>query len=219
MDEHEFYLIQRIHRKSRKFIPTKNEKMEAILEKSSGHIRKQRSRPSNIAEFEKWEAKQKGDWNYEFYYGRIIKKGGMKQLEAMLASILLKCFWISALKDSGILYQETDIWIDENRKRVADLAYFDNIQIEAMATGKKQVPAFVIELLSKNDMLQEIEEKLQDYFDVGVQLVWYISPKFKKIYAYTSNNEVQIYTAGSVVTAAPVLPDFMVEIDKLFTIA
>lgn len=194
--------------------------MQVAVEKGSGRIRKQWSKPTTVAEFEKWEAKQKGDWNYEFYYGEVIKKGGMKQSEAILVAFLMKCFMITgASKEDGSLMPEVEMYIDEQRKRIPDLAYFSREQIVSMAKGNKKVPAFIIELLSKNESFEEIERKLQDYFDVGVQLVWYISPKSKQIYAYSAKNVVKIFATGDVAVAAPVLPDFKIEIEKLFTIA
>ena len=194
--------------------------MQVAVEKSSGRIRRQWRKPTTVAEFEKWEAKQKGGWNYEFYYGEIIKKGGKKQSEAILVAFLMKCFMHTvAQKNDGILFQEIDVPIDEQRKRVVDLAFFDREQIVSMAAGQKAVPAFAIEILSKSESFEEIERKLQDYFDVGVQLVWYISPRSKKIYAYSARNMVKIFATGDVAVADPVLPDFSVDIDKLFTIS
>ncbi len=194
--------------------------MQVAVEKSSGRIRKQWSKHTTVAEFEKWESRQKGDWIYEFYYGEIIKKGGMKQLEALVVSFLMDGLSITSAKiNGGKFFQEIEVYIDEQRKRVVDLAFFSREQIVSMATGQKEVPAFAIELLSKNELFEEIEKKLQDYFDVGVQLVWYISPKSKRIYAYSAKNVVKIFATGDVAIAAPVLPDFKIEIDKLFTIA
>jgi hypothetical protein len=43
--------------------------------------------PSTVAEFEKWVLSRKLKSIYEFRYGNIIKKGGMKQIEFFIARI------------------------------------------------------------------------------------------------------------------------------------
>ena len=192
--------------------------MEKVIEKHSTSRRRVASKPETVAAFEKWEARQSGDYNYEFYYGEIIKKFGMKQLEMFLVKFLISCFKLTqAEEEGGYLFQEIDIYVDEQRKRIADLAFFNQQQILSSANGTTEVPSFAIELLSPSETFREIEVKLKDYFDAGVQLVWYISPTSKKIYAYTPQNKVQVFAAGDIAVAEPVLPDFKVEVDKLFT--
>lgn len=194
--------------------------MESLQEKRSVSRRKIVRKPENVVEFEKWEAKQKGDWNYEFYYGDIIKKGGMKQNEVFLIEFLIDCFLVTeAKKNRSSLMPEVNVYIDDQRKRVPDIAYFTRTQIISMRNGLKEVPAFVIEIVSKNESLYETEIKKQDYFAAGMQIVWHVLPISKSIYAYTPNKLVQVFADGDVATASPILPDFKVDIDKLFTVA
>lgn len=192
--------------------------MEIVKERST-ILRKNRTskKPTTVAEFEKWEARRNNDFNYEFYYGEIIKKPGMKQLEFTIIQYLTRCFAnTSAYKNYGELWLECDVYIDEFRKRITDLAYFTKEQITATKKGEKVVSTFAMEILSPSESLRAIEIKLQDYFDAGVKLVWYISPRQKKIYAYTALNEVKIFIPGQTVVANPVLPDYEIDIEKLF---
>ncbi|MEO7311344.1 MAG: Uma2 family endonuclease [Chitinophagaceae bacterium] len=187
--------------------------------KSTGRGFRPSGKPKTVAEFEVWESKRHSDYNYEFYYGEIIKKPAMKQNELILLRYLNEAFLLTgAYRLSGVLASEVDVFVDEDRKRIPDLAFFTDEQVLAAAKGEKVVSAFAIEILSDSETLRHIEKKVQDYFDAGVQLVWYITAKSKRIYAYNAVNEVKIYSAGESVTAAPVLPDFEIDIDKLFFI-
>lgn len=71
-------------------------------------------------------------------------------------------------------------------------------------------------LLSKHDTKEEIEEKIEDYFDAGTQIVWYISPRRKQIYIYTSPINVKILRGASICSAAPILPDFSFKVEDMF---
>ncbi len=190
-----------------------------IVKDRSAVLRKNRAskKPTTVAEFEQWEAKRNSDTNYEFYYGEIIKKPGMKQIEIWILKFLSRQFLkTNAHKNECELFTEVDVYIDEFRKRIPDLAFFTEEQILAAAKGIKVVPTFVIEILSPNESLVDIETKLRDYFDAGVKLVWYILPKTKKIYAYTALNKIEIFIAGQSIIANPVLPDFEIDIEQLF---
>ena len=76
----------------------------------------------------------------------------------------------------------------------------------------------MIEILSNSESYAEVEIKINDYFEAGVQLVWYINPQSQKIYVYTSPTTVQILTNKESIIANPVLPDFQFVIDKMFSI-
>src|SRR5262245_21755606 len=42
-------------------------------------------------------------------------------------------------------------------------------------------PDLAIEVVSPNDTYEEVEEKLADYFDAGVPLVWVVTPKTRTV--------------------------------------
>ena len=77
--------------------------------------------------------------------------------------------------------------------RVPDLSYYDAGQLKAMRQQEKQATQFAIEILSDSESYQDVLDKIQDYFDRGAQLVWYVVPKQQKIYVYTSPDESKAY--------------------------
>ena len=174
---------------------------------------------TTVEEFENWQKKTRSQYNYEFYYGQISKKQSMKQIELKIAQFLTRRFAeTQAYKELGELAAEVDTYIDIFRKRVPDLAFFTSNQINAAYLGEKVVPAFTIELLSDSESFADVANKIQDYFDAGVALVWYISPKNKTIYAYTSMKDIKVYTGTDKCTANPVLSDFSFITEDLFKI-
>ena len=180
-------------------------------------INKQRKQLATVEEFERWLSKKKTDYNYEFVNGQAIKKNPMKQSELLMVRFLTDLFMTTqAFAMKGRLFPETDVYIDSFRKRIPDLAYFTDAQIQATRSGTKVVPAFVIELVSDSESFDDVEKKIQDYYDAGVQVVWYINPKSKRIHNYTSPKNVMICADNDVCTAAPALLDFKFEVKELF---
>jgi Uma2 family endonuclease len=172
-----------------------------------------------VAEFERWVNKKRTDQRYEFVNGIISKKEPMKQNEFFIVKFLVRLFAKTrAYKNGAELLPEADTYIDEYRKRIPDLAYFTAQQIKQAAQGVKVVPLFVIELLSDSETFTDVELKVRDYFDAGVQTVWYINPRTQTIHSYTSAKTVQIYSDEDTCTAQPALPDFSLVVSHLFTI-
>lgn len=174
---------------------------------------------NTVAEFETWVENKShlNDKRFEFVNGKIIEKSGMKQEEFFIAQFLMRLFVkTEAYANGGELIVESDSHIDNKRKRIADIGYFTKKQIKEARKGKKFAPALAIEILSPNEKLEEIADKIQDYFDAKVQLIWYIFPKQEQIYAFTSPTELKIYKGKDICSASPVLTDFSFKINDLF---
>ena len=172
-----------------------------------------------VDEFEAWVGNNSllNDKRFEFVNGKIIEKSGMKQEEFYIAQFLMRLFAkTKAYADGGELIVESDSHIDNKRKRIADIGYFTKKQITEARKGKRFAPALAIEILSPNEKMEEIADKIQDYFDAKVQLVWYILPKQEQIYAYTSPTDLKIYKGLDICSASPVLTDFTFKINDLF---
>lgn len=174
-----------------------------------------------VVEFEEWLIHQPDliDRRFEFVDGELIEKNGMKQQEFLIVSFLLRLFIrTEAFKNGGELLQEADSYISSKRKRIPDLAYFTRVQILEAFNKTRIATIFPIELLSDSESLEDIEEKVEDYFSAGAQLVWYISPKRQQIYVFTAPHEIKILKGADICSAAPVLPDFSFTVSDLFAV-
>lgn len=77
-------------------------------------------------------------------------------------------------------------------------------------------PDFVIELRSKTDSLKMLREKMQEYLDNGVQLGWLIDPSRKTVEIYRTNREVEILETFMSLSGENVLPNFVMNLQKVF---
>jgi Uma2 family endonuclease len=111
---------------------------------------------------------------------------------------------------------ELDMYIPSaNRTRRADMAFLTRKQLEDSKTGDTSVAPFVIEVISSNDKINEVETKLTEYFDNGVQVVWQIFPFIGIVKVYTSVKDVVICNGEDVCSAAPFLPEFRMRVNQI----
>jgi Uma2 family endonuclease len=77
-------------------------------------------------------------------------------------------------------------------------------------------PDLAVEVLSPSNTAREMEGKLDDYFEAGVQLVWYVDPRKRTVQVFTAPDECTTLGDGQVLRGEPVLPGFELSIDTLF---
>jgi Uma2 family endonuclease len=157
-------------------------------------------------------------FKYEWNNGIIEKKE--KTINRDQTKILQKLMRLftktKAYALGGELINEVDMYMTTyNRTRRADIVYMTSEQVEESSNGEPTVCPFVMEVISKNDQVNEVGDKTIEYFENGVEVLWIIYPKLKKVEVYTSLDEVKICYGESVCSAAPVLPDFQIAVKDL----
>ena len=104
--------------------------------------------------------------------------------------------------------------------RGADVAYISNERL-AQVTSHSYLdvaPELVVEILSPDDRWPNIKEKLGEYFNIGVEVVWVADPKKRQVHVYRSLTEVEILTAGQALSGGDLLPGFEVSVAGLFAV-
>jgi Uma2 family endonuclease len=104
--------------------------------------------------------------------------------------------------------------------RIPDVSF---IATERLPGGKpprqsipRLIPNLAVEVLSASNTDREMDQKLEEYFDAGVQLVWHVDPRARTIEVFTAADTSVLYVSGQTLTGAPVLPRFRLRLDDLF---
>lgn len=102
--------------------------------------------------------------------------------------------------------------------RAADVAF---ISRERLAQVQSQsyldvAPELIVEVLSPDDAWSQLMEKLEEYFIIGVQMVWVADPRRQQVYVYSSLTEVERFTMAEVLSGGKILPGFSVPVAELF---
>jgi Uma2 family endonuclease len=103
--------------------------------------------------------------------------------------------------------------------RAADVAF---VSSGRFATGHPPrefpdlAPDFVVEVMSPGDSNREVEEKVRDWLDAGVRLVWIMRPARRTLAVHTASSDVRVLQETDVVDGGNVLPGFSCPVRDLF---
>ena len=171
-------------------------------------------------DFEKKYLTREDNFKYEWVNGLIEKTPRtMNRDQSLIIQRLQRLFATTqAYRKMDELISELDMFLPTaKRSRRADFGYLTAQQVAASVAGDMSPSAFVVEIISKNDQINEVDKKLIEYFDNGVEVVWLIFPTLKKVEVHRSLRDVSVYFEGDVCSASPVLPDFEITVNALLS--
>jgi len=100
------------------------------------------------------------------------------------------------------------IQISATRIRVADVCVFAGPKPDEQVPTR---PAFIcIEVLSRDDRLSEMQERVQDYLDFGVPYVWILDPKTRQAWRCSPGEMRQVEELRTA------NPEILVPLDEVF---
>jgi Uma2 family endonuclease len=125
--------------------------------------------------------------DYELERGKPIPSfiHGITQTNMLVALSQHKAFTIGS-----------EITLDLKPKATPDILIFKKRQVNFQRDEKRvsEMPLTVIEILSGTQGMDNFDEKLQRYFDAGIQSVWIVQPFIKTIAVFLPNEEPQVFT-------------------------
>ncbi|MFN0095350.1 MAG: Uma2 family endonuclease [Dehalococcoidia bacterium] len=103
--------------------------------------------------------------------------------------------------------------------RRPDGSYFPpgRLPDDRVPSGMVNVPPdLVIEALSPTDKGADMFAKVEEYFEVGVRLVWLLFPKTRTVLAIHSDGRALRLTENATLTGEDVIPGFAIPVAELF---
>jgi len=107
--------------------------------------------------------------------------------------------------------------------RAADVAFISNEQYarqrqrDTLRDDYLHVPPeIIVDIMSPDDRWSVVMQKLREYFNIGVKLVWAADPETRSVYAYRSLTDVRVFGEADTLTGDDVLPGFSVPVASLF---
>ena len=110
-----------------------------------------------------------------------------------------------------------------NRDRRPDVAYVSyqrwpkSRSVPRTDNAWDVVPNLNVEVVSPNDKADEVQEKVDEYFRAGVELVWVVYPPQSQIYVYQSPTQIRVLTVADELDGGNVLPGFRLRLAELFS--
>lgn len=127
--------------------------------------------------------------------------------------------------DRGLVFDSSTLFRLPNRAaRSPDVAWveksrWDRLTIKQQKKLGPLCPNFVIELRSETDRLVDLQEKLAEYLDNGVELGWLIDPLLKQVHIYTVGQPVQILDQPATVVGTGCIQGFVLDLKGIFPAA
>lgn len=77
-------------------------------------------------------------------------------------------------------------------------------------------PDLAVEVVSPNDVAEDLEQKVLDYLDAGVHLVWVVHPQTHTVRVHRVDGSVSHLREQDELSGEDVLPDFRCRVSDLF---
>jgi Uma2 family endonuclease len=114
-------------------------------------------------------------------------------------------------RELGIfVIQEQRVRISARRYRVPDLCVVAGPEPEEQVFTKP--PFLCVEILSPEDRMSRMQERIGDYLSFGVRFVWVLDPQSRKAWVYTSE-EIHEVRDGFLRTESP---EIVVSLEEIF---
>ena len=178
-------------------------------------------RPVSWPVFQKKYLTREDGFKYEWLDGRVEQtERTMSQTQLFILRNLLAAFrdLLIAGKVEGELLPESDLFFLKNHRR-PDIVWLTNRQIDLISVEtSREVPLFVIEVISNTDAYRKVAEKMGDYRAAGVQVVWHIHPNLEEVYVFSGSDlrQMTVCKGTDFASAAPVLASFDLPVSQIF---
>jgi Uma2 family endonuclease len=148
----------------------------------------------------------------EYLDGRIVERNLGEKTHSTIQRNLIGWFWDRRNVLPVRAFPEQRIQVSSTRFRIPDVTVVKASQVQGEIF--KAPPHLCIEILSKDDTLDYMQEKIDDYLQFGVPCVWIINPRLRKGYVATKAGMVEA-ESGILETSDP---DIRVPIAELFDV-
>ncbi|MBI1928859.1 Uma2 family endonuclease [Candidatus Poribacteria bacterium] len=121
--------------------------------------------------------------------------------------------------ETGYILQHAQKEGERDTVKGIDASFIRKERIPPEGITKKFIPFppdLAVEVVSPGDTKREVAEKVQEYLDFGVPLVWVVRPTEKTVTVYRATGEVEVKGDGDLLSGEDVVPGFTLKVDGIF---
>jgi Uma2 family endonuclease len=163
-----------------------------------------------------------GDGRYELVNGELVNMGNSGMEHGYIASNLI--FFLSGLvrsqKVGVICDSSTAFTMKTGNKRSPDLSFIARERLQGVKRLPKGYfqgsPDLAVEILSPSNTVEEIHDRILEFFENGTRLVWVIHPDEQYVLVYHSSSPDRLLRLEDLLDGEDVVPGFSLAVAELF---
>lgn len=126
--------------------------------------------------------------------------------------------WNRQTKLGEVFSSSTVFKLPGGGDRSPDAAWVEGSRWQALTPEQRQkfpplAPDFVIELRSRTDVLDMLQEKMEEYMNSGVRLGWLFNPQDQQVEIYRQGQEKEVRLLPALLSGEAVLPRFELPVE------
>lgn len=165
------------------------------------------------------EIPENRDRLFELIYGEIVEKMASFEPSQIAAEILFRLrLWLETHPFGRISGADGSYILSDEHEFMPDVGYISRERMpEIPARQVLMAPDLAVEVKSPTDSIRGLRDKANIYLAHGTRLVWLVFPETRRVEVYTPDGEIQDVGIDGTLSGGEVLPDFALEVRRLFT--
>jgi Uma2 family endonuclease len=130
--------------------------------------------------------------------------------------------FVQSKRLGAVLDSSTGFWMKNRNCRAPDISFITKQRLKSLGFKRSTrtffpgAPNLAVEILSLNNTRRDIDERLKDFFESGMQVAWIIDPRLERVEICHSLTKRQLIRSGGFLKGETLLPGFRDPIADLF---
>jgi Uma2 family endonuclease len=157
---------------------------------------------------------------YELRRGELVEMPGLSYKHGVIVTRLDRYLdtFVSEQQLGQVLSNTAFVFDPQNALR-PDVAFVLKARLAGLDVNDAfpGPPDLAIEVVSRTDVVFEVDDKVADYLKVGVQQVWVVNPRSQLVFVYLPNVEKPLVLGShDEIEGGTLLPGFSLKVTVLF---
>jgi Uma2 family endonuclease len=163
-----------------------------------------------------------GDERFELVDGQLVSTDMSALASAIAARILHGLSEVVAREDCGVVMTSEASYRcfrdDPDRIRRPDGSFIHRTRMRPQyLQGHIPIaPDLALEVVSPNDLFYEVRQKIGEYVDAGVRLIWVVNPDKREIEVYRVDGSYRLLHNGDSLDGEDIVPGFVHSLAEIF---
>jgi Uma2 family endonuclease len=157
---------------------------------------------------------------YELVDGEIlVSPAGFQHAQIVARIVHIIATFLEAHPMGQVCADNLGINFPNGNLRSPDVTFVRNEKVpvgKAAEAFAEFIPDLAVEVLSPPDSLKEVGEKIGEFLECGVPVVWLVDPERQTVTIYRSLSQTEQLSSKDIITAEPILPGFSCSVSRFF---